>query len=78
MQIATKQIDEGVRAGIKAAEAGADWLDLNVSCCCCSCCCCPMALLSASYGWGSASLPAEHAGPGRGAQAAVEGGCGLV
>jgi tRNA-dihydrouridine synthase len=29
VQIATNQIGEGVRAGIKAAEAGADFLDLN-------------------------------------------------
>lgn len=32
VQIATNQISEGVRAGEAAAEAGADWLDLNVGC----------------------------------------------
>jgi tRNA-dihydrouridine synthase len=32
VQIATNAIDEGVRAGLKAADAGADWLDLNVGC----------------------------------------------
>ena len=32
VQIATNQISEGVRAGEAAAEAGADFLDLNVGC----------------------------------------------
>lgn len=32
VQIATKQIDEGVAAGLMAAEAGATWLDLNCGC----------------------------------------------
>ena len=32
VQIATNVIDEGVRAGVMAAEAGADFLDLNVGC----------------------------------------------
>ena len=32
MQIATKTIDEGIRAGLLAAEAGADWVDLNCGC----------------------------------------------
>jgi tRNA-dihydrouridine synthase 3 len=31
-QIATKTIDEGVRAGAMAKEAGATWLDLNAAC----------------------------------------------
>ena len=32
VQIATKQIDEGIAAGLMAAEAGATWLDLNCGC----------------------------------------------
>ena len=32
VQIATKQIDEGVKAAHMAAEAGADWVDLNCGC----------------------------------------------
>ena len=32
VQIATKQIDEGIAAGRMAAEAGATWLDLNCGC----------------------------------------------
>lgn len=32
VQIATNVIDEGVKAGIMAAEAGADWIDLNCGC----------------------------------------------
>ena len=32
VQLATNQISEGVRAGVLAAEAGADWVDLNVGC----------------------------------------------
>ena len=32
VQIATKQIDEGVKAAQMAAEAGADWVDLNCGC----------------------------------------------
>ncbi|CAG9466320.1 unnamed protein product [Pedinophyceae sp. YPF-701] len=32
VQVATKQIDECVRAGLLAAEAGASWLDLNCGC----------------------------------------------
>lgn len=32
VQIATNVIDEGVAAGLKAAEAGADFLDLNCGC----------------------------------------------
>ena len=32
VQIATKQIDEGVAAGQLAAEAGAAWMDLNCGC----------------------------------------------
>jgi tRNA-dihydrouridine synthase 3 len=31
-QIATKVIDEGIRAGAMAKEAGATWLDLNAAC----------------------------------------------
>lgn len=32
VQIATNVIDEGVKAGLMAADAGADWLDLNCGC----------------------------------------------
>ena len=32
VQIATKQIDEGIAAGQLAAEAGAAWMDLNCGC----------------------------------------------
>ncbi|KAL3153927.1 hypothetical protein ABBQ32_013490 [Trebouxia sp. C0010 RCD-2024] len=32
VQIATKQIDEGIAAGLMAADAGATWLDLNCGC----------------------------------------------
>ena len=32
VQIATKQIDEGIAAGLIAAQAGATWLDLNCGC----------------------------------------------
>ncbi|KAL3140160.1 hypothetical protein ABBQ38_004437 [Trebouxia sp. C0009 RCD-2024] len=32
VQIATKQIEEGIAAGLMAAEAGATWLDLNCGC----------------------------------------------
>jgi len=32
VQIATNVIDEGVKAGLMAAEAGADWVDLNCGC----------------------------------------------
>ncbi len=32
VQIATKQIDEGIAAGELAAEAGAAWMDLNCGC----------------------------------------------
>ena len=32
VQIATKQIDEGIAAGLMAAQAGATWLDLNCGC----------------------------------------------
>lgn len=31
-QIATKQISEGVKAAVLAAEAGASWIDLNCGC----------------------------------------------
>lgn len=31
-QIATKTIDEGIRAGAMAKESGATWLDLNAAC----------------------------------------------
>jgi len=43
VQIATKQIDEGIAAGQLAAEAGAAWMDLN--------CGCPI------YGWQSSQCP---------------------
>ena len=32
LQIATNVIDEGIKAGMMAAEAGADWVDLNCGC----------------------------------------------
>ena len=48
VQIATKQIDEGIAAGQLAAEAGAAWMDLN--------CGCPI------YGWQSSQLPCRHLG----------------
>jgi tRNA-dihydrouridine synthase 3 len=32
VQIATNVIDEGVKAGLMAADAGADWVDLNCGC----------------------------------------------
>lgn len=32
VQIATNQISEGIKAGLMAAEAGADWVDLNCGC----------------------------------------------
>lgn len=46
VQIATKQIDEGIAAGQLAAEAGAAWMDLN--------CGCPI------YGWQPSQMPCQR------------------